>query len=65
MDAIPKGRQGDSSDEEEEDTRIPSELLKKEKRLAKEKNKGKVEEKKTKGCDIPELCPDESISPKQ
>jgi len=41
MDAIPKGRQGDSSDEEEEDTRIPSEVRKKEKRLEKEKNKGK------------------------
>ena len=41
MDAIPKVRQGDRSDEEEEDSRIPSEVRKKEKRLEKEKNKGK------------------------
>jgi hypothetical protein len=45
MDGIPKGRQGDSSDEEEDDKRIPKEVLAKQKRLAMEKNGGKKPEK--------------------
>lgn len=66
MDAIPKGRQGDSSDEEEEDTRIPKDVRTKDKRVAKEKNGGKKPEKhaEKKTCDIPEMCPDDAQSPK-
>ena len=67
MDAIPKGRQGDSSDEEEEDTRIPKDVRTKEKRIVKEKNGGKKPEKhaEKKECEIPEMCPDDAQSPKQ
>jgi len=46
MDPIPKGRQGDSSDEEEDDSRIPKDVRTKAKRLANEKNGGKKPEKK-------------------
>jgi hypothetical protein len=42
MDPIPKDRQGDSSDEEEEDTRIPKEIRDKKKRLIMEENGGKM-----------------------
>tara|TARA_B110001450_G_scaffold255068_1_gene281728 strand:- start:910 stop:1500 length:591 start_codon:yes stop_codon:yes gene_type:complete len=66
MDAIPKGRQGDSSDEEEDDNRIPKDVKDKQKRIAMEKNGGKKPEKhaESKQCDIPEMCPDD-MTPKE
>lgn len=45
MEGIPKGRQGDSSDDEGEDTRIPEAVRNEAKRKALEANGGKPEEK--------------------
>lgn len=45
MEGIPKGRQGDSSDDETDDKRIPLEVRQKKKRLAFEANGGKPKEK--------------------
>jgi len=45
MDGIPKGRQGDSSDDEGEDTRIPEAVRIEAHRKENEANKGKPVEK--------------------